>query len=285
MNTRRAFIASSLATFSGCGLQAHRRDFVDVSAALAELQPFRYGLIVRQINPADSLTINADTPLAAASILKLLIAIAVIRQESMPLNRRIFLPTGAFIASSANLLKPGSAVPIYPLLELMIEQSDNVAANTLLLQTGLSAVRKTGAQLGLNATEIHGLFRDANPGLRHGSTSACDVGKMLLWLMRSTAGAPRELQQRSLQVLTLMTKQRDRRLIESGLPTGLVTANKTGETDSVLNDASIIDPFGPNPIVAVVLCSGVSDKGRAVKGFRKVGYGIFDYLYPSLLSR
>ena len=284
MLSRRSFMFMTLtAALSGC-CPRPGGVFDDISLALQGFHGFDYGAVVRRLGTADRIAINPNVPLAAASINKILIAISIVRRSTAALNQYVHIDSQAFAASSAYIDRKSRAVSLYDLLRLMIVQSDNVAANALLLHVGRNEIRDTKLALGLSSTDIHDLFEDRSASKSYGTTCAKDVDMMLSWIETASKTPQASMQQqKALQLLTLMTEQADRRLLEAGLPRALVVANKTGQVDGVLNDSSIIDPFSVQPVYASFLCSNVNDVGRALRVFRNIGYALFNYLYPTLV--
>jgi beta-lactamase class A len=90
-------------------------------------------------------------------------------------------------------------------------------------------------------------------------------------------------QQNALRILDVLLHQTDRRLIEAGLPSAVLVGNKTGEVSGTLNDVTIVDPFGANPIAVSLLMTGIYDYGLAVRTFNKIGFVIFASIYDNLV--
>ncbi|MBV8580681.1 MAG: serine hydrolase, partial [Candidatus Eremiobacteraeota bacterium] len=60
-------------------------------------------------------------------------------------------------------------------------------------------------------------------------------------------------------MIDVMLGNDDTTKIVRGLPRGTPVAHKTGEIDYVRNDAGIVDPFGDNPYILVVLTRELRD--------------------------
>lgn len=77
------------------------------------------------------------------------------------------------------------------------------------------------------------------------------------------------------QMMTYLKAQERTGKIPAGVPSGVQTANKTGELDTVENDAAIV--FKDNtPYVLVVMSSGLSDTAKArqnIVDISKIVYG------------
>jgi beta-lactamase class A len=222
--------------------------------------------------PFDDFTFarNATTPVPAASVAKVLIMLAA-------------LDNGASLL--ANLQRPAGGVHKQPrtlasLLEPMIVDSDNEATNIVLQTLGIRAVNTYAANHGYSETHIFGYFsRKDDPKGRKALTSSNDIESMLKKIL---AGATAETARsdRFAYMLDLLLRQKDKSLIESGIPRAISTANKTGEKRGILNDALIVAPFG-RPLTAVLLISDISDIALARETHRRVAYAITDFLYNS----
>ena len=118
--------------------------------------------------------LHADRPLSTASVGKLLLLLeAAERLDGRVLERR----DEDRVADSGLWQHLASdALPIEDLAVLVAAHSDNLAANVLLREVGLEAVRERGRALGLAVTELHDRVRDVRgpehpPRLSTGSAS------------------------------------------------------------------------------------------------------------------
>lgn len=255
-----------------------------MSQVLKGLPKQQYSLVVSDYSTRNEFAANADRAMPAASIIKLLIALSVVQRNPTAFKDSTVVKTRVLVAASSVISKPLKRIPVAELLRLMIVKSDNVAANALIDYAGHSNIRATALHLGLHSTELDGYFRDTAGLIHRARTSARDVQTILFWLIRTARTTASIHQQNALQILNLMTQQEDRRLIEAGLPNAITVANKTGQVSGVLNDASVIDPYGTGPVLATFLNAGVLDLNTTMQSFVRVGYVIFDHLYASLLN-
>lgn len=76
-------------------------------------------------------------------------------------------------------------------------------------------------------------------------------------------------------MLNLMLKQERRWKIPAGLPSGVKSANKTGETDSYQHDAAIV--FGKKTDYVIVVFSRVGEYS-GINGIKKISRMVYDYL-------
>lgn len=134
-------------------------------------------------------------------------------------------------------------------ISAMISVSDNTACNSLVTilgggdpQAGMAAVNEYCMIHGFAETHMGRLMLQPNDQ-DDNYTSVQDCGKFLQSIYNGgLAGSD--------QILQYMKQQERRGKIPAGVPSGVETANKTGELDFVENDAAII--FHPSG--AYVLC-------------------------------
>lgn len=135
------------------------------------------------------------------------------------------------------------------LISVMISVSDNTACNSLVTmlgggdaQAGMAKVNEYCMNHGFADTHMGRLMLQPNDQ-DDNYTSVWDCGNFLMNIYNGgLAGSD--------QILQYMKQQERRGKIPAGVPSGVETANKTGELDSVENDAAII--FHPSG--AYVLC-------------------------------
>ncbi len=135
------------------------------------------------------------------------------------------------------------------LISSMISVSDNTACNSLVeilgggdVQAGMAAVNAYCMAHGFTETHMGRLMLQPNDQ-DDNYTSVQDCGNFLMNIYNgSLAGSG--------QILQYMKQQERRGKIPAGVPAGVETANKTGELDTVENDAAII--FHPSG--AYILC-------------------------------
>lgn len=135
------------------------------------------------------------------------------------------------------------------LISSMISVSDNSACNSLVsilgggdAQAGMAVVNTYCMEHGFTETHMGRLMLQPNDQ-DDNYTSVWDCGNFLLSIYNGSLEG-------SDQILQYMKQQERRGKIPAGVPSGIETANKTGELDTVENDAAII--FHPSG--AYILC-------------------------------
>lgn len=143
----------------------------------------------------------------------------------------------------------GDTSPYESQISSMISVSDNTACNSLVAvlgggdaQAGMAVINEYCMNHGFSETHMGRLMLQPND-LDDNYTSVQDCGNFLMSIYNGSLAG-------SSQILQYMKQQERRSKIPAGVPSGVETANKTGELDFVENDAAII--FHPSG--AYVLC-------------------------------
>lgn len=144
---------------------------------------------------------------------------------------------------------------------LMIQNSDNDATNRLIDNYGMSDINKY-------ITSKYSQSKLQRKMLEAGAenyTSAKDIGTFLENVYNGNLISSNA----SSKMLGYLKNQTRTSKIPAGVPSGIVTANKTGELDTVENDAAIV--YGSNSdYILVVLSSGLSDTAKARENIVKI---------------
>ena len=158
----------------------------------------------------------------------------------------------------------------------MISASDNNATNTLVTRlgdgdpkNGMEMVNQFCAEHGYTDTSMGRLMLDFDSESDN-YTSVRDCGKYLKDIYNNNLTGSDE-------ILEFLKAQERTSKIPAGVPTGVTTANKTGELDDVENDAAII--FGDNgTYVLCVMMNSLQDAagGRAV--ITELSAMVYDYM-------
>jgi beta-lactamase class A len=235
---------------------------VDVRPLVARF-PGIVGVYARALSPDVPLVgVRAAEPFAAASVVKLAIMLTVYQAydagTAAPTDR-VKLRDPDIIGGSPVLseAQPGEVHTLRTLVEAMIRESDNTAANTLITAFGFATINATILGAGMTGTHLQRHFADVVPAWRHNLnvTTPRDIGTLLFALLRGAHEAvdtvARSASCRAMIDVLLGQEYRD--MIPAGIRRGVRIANKTGELDGVRNDAAIVDPFGDTPYVLVVL--------------------------------
>lgn len=195
---------------------------------------------VVNLNTEDSCTVNNQS-MQAASLIKLFIM-------------------GAVYDSYDSLTAAYGEDQIQSLLSDMITVSDNTAANTLTNYlgdgddaTGRWAVNEYCASNSYESTTMgRMLLAPADNG--DNLTSVSDCAEFLRKVYKGELPHAEEM-------LGFLKNQQRTHKIPAGLPEGVESANKTGELDTVENDAAIV--FADTPYILCIMSENLSDVGAA----------------------
>ncbi len=221
---------------------------------------------------------NADLPLPAASVIKLAILVGVIREiDSGRLHWNDTLRLGAreIVGASESFgsARPGSGASVRRLVEAMITQSDNTAANVLADHLSFAGVNAVAVSLDLRQTRLRRHFMDFAARARgiDNTTSAGDMGRLLLGIERGARALPTHVASATgcRTIVDVMLRQEDRDTIPAGIHRRVPIANKTGVLPDVRNDVALVDPYGPAPYVVALLSQfGPADSRAAYARLR-----------------
>jgi len=284
---RHTFLCSSVAvTFLPTSARASALE--DQLTRLATESSGTVGIYARKLGVTSPVTYNADLVFPAASVIKLVIFVALYQfaeHEPDVFARRITLQLSDFVGGSEILdgYNPGQSIAIVTLARAMIEQSDNTASNVLLDYLGFDRIRATIHQAGLAHTQLKRHFMDVNAIFHHSEnlTTPRDMGMLLSQLERGaheglrTIASPASCR----KMIDILLHQEDRDKIARGLPKGVPLADKTGEIDGVRNDVGIIDPYGETPYVLAVLTKDLNDFSLGNIAIRRIATAVHSALY------
>ena len=217
-------------------------------------------------------TIN-DTPMQAASLIKLFIMGAVYE------NFDSLCDAYGTIAQSHNSEEIDSNI------SAMISVSDNDAANTLVNwlgngndAAGMAKVNNFCQEHGFTSTQMNRLLL---AGKENGDnyTSVKDCGTFLKQIYQTVNGTlPASTLPNADAMYYHLKMQQRKNKIPAQLPEGVGTANKTGELDTVENDAAIIyDTAKGIDLVVCFMSQDLTDTGAAQSTIAADARAIYGY--------
>ena len=164
---------------------------------------------------------------------------------------------------------------IQSLLSDMITVSDNTAANTLTNYlgdgddaTGRGAVNDYCASNNYESTAMgRMLLAPADNG--DNLTSVSDCAEFLRKVYKNEIPHAEEM-------LGFLKNQQRTHKIPAGLPDGVESANKTGELDTVENDAAIV--FADTPYILCIMSENLSDVGAAQNNIAGISSDIYNLI-------
>ena len=210
-------------------------------------------------------TIN-DTPMQAASLIKLYIM-------------------GAVYENYGTIAQSHNSEEIDSNISAMISVSDNNAANTLVNwlgngndAAGMTKVNNFCQEHGFTSTQMNRLLL-ASKENGDNYTSVKDCGTFLKQIYQVVNGTlpSSTLANADAMYFQLKTQQRKNK-IPAQLPEGVGTANKTGELDTVENDAAIIyDTAKGIDLVVCFMSQDLTDTGAAQSTIAADARAIYGY--------
>ena len=217
------------------------------------------GVCVIDLKSGARMDINGKDSVVAASMIKLAIAATFLEQVekgTFSLDDTYVLKDTDIVGGTGSLGGSGAGAQVTydVILEKMISESDNTAANILIDAVGMDAVNKTAKSLGLTGTQLNRLMMDEeaiSAGIEN-YVSANDVAALLELAYKGELVSPTA----SKSLMTALSAQQDDHGILAGLPSDVTFAHKTGSLGNAQHDGGIVSVDGGTDFVIVVLCGG-----------------------------
>lgn len=153
-------------------------------------------------------------------------------------------------------------------VDIMLQQSDNAAANTLIDLLGYETINTFIKSVGASDTTIARKMLEQTTRENYTSVEDCaDVLEMVLngTYVNKSASA---------RILDDLKKQQRTTKIPAGVPSEVETANKTGELTGVENDAAII--WGPDSTyILVVMTDNLPDSSEAKREIVRISEMVY----------
>ncbi|WP_186725532.1 serine hydrolase [Planomicrobium sp. CPCC 101110] len=236
-----------------------------------------------------SITINPDRKMKAASVIKLPILLEGYRQIDSGIisgTDRISLSKKELVGGSGILahLESVRELSVHDILMLMTIVSDNTASNLAIKHLGMENINGLTAMLGCTNTVLGRQFMDleaAEKGLDN-FTSARD---MVLCLKEADTGKTLAKKSRQQVIHTLKQQQLTANLhgrIDEDSEVSI--ASKSGSLSGVVNDVGMIELSGQKVYVAVLL-GDLPDNHTGQEIIADIGWYIHEYLHEMEKTR
>ena len=242
-----------------------REGFVDLKDSITAYIsgiPGEWGTYIKRMDTNEYLMIN-EQQYSGASLIKLFTMAAVyneIAAGSITMNDRI-----------------------RDNLTLMITESSNIACNALTEAlgggdtiTGFDVENRHTSSIGCVNTIHQSELVDGTGEttfIGFNRTSPADCAKVLELIYKQKLVSPAA----SSEMLDLLKRQERTWKIPAGLPDGTITANKTGETDTVEADAAIVYSPACDYVICVI---GNGNVGGGIENIRTISRMTYDYFNP-----
>jgi beta-lactamase class A len=250
-----------------------------LEARIAEGGAETVSVYYRDLNSGDSLLLNADMRVHAASMMKVPVMIQLYRDQEAGL---LSLEESTTIAKTFRSIVDGSpydlSAPddsdtllydrvgeqesIRELMVRMITVSSNLATNILIELVGAERTTATMRELGADSIEVLRGVEDAKAyqaGMSN-TTTARDLGVIFTAIAEHRAASTASCE----QMVDVLLRQEFNDGIPAALPSGTPVAHKTGWISQyVTHDAGIVYRPDGRRYVLVVLTAGVEDDNAA----------------------
>ena len=232
-------------------------EMLDLKAKLADLSAqypsIKPAIFLVDLDNQDYVSINAKTPISAASTIKLPVLVALLQEVDagkIHLEETLTMTKDVIGGGSGNMQyeKPGTQFTILETATKMMTISDNTATNMLIERMGgIDALNQKFMDWSLAATRIRNPLPDLTGT---NTTSPEDLGNLLAQV---ETGEMLSLRSRD-RLLYIMRNIVRNTLLPEGLGKDAIIAHKTGDIKSVLGDVGIVDmPNGKRYIAAVLV--------------------------------
>ena len=199
----------------------------------------------------------------SASTIKIYVMIEAynqVNQGKISLRDTVTLNDSMIVGGSGVLqYEPvGTEVTIEELINLMMVESDNVAANILIDKLGMTNINTTIKSLGCVDTELNRKMMDIE-ALNKGIENYTSVNDLSLVLEKLYKNQCIESQYDKLMLDTMKQHQLKSK-IPNELPEGVVVAHKSGELGGIENDAGIIYTDKGAYVLCILTNNGTSSE-------------------------
>lgn len=234
------------------------------------------GVYFKDLTTRDSVLLNADARVHAASMMKVPVLIQLFRDAQagrLSLSDSLTLTHtfSSIVDDSPYELGDDSDTTLYArvgqpesirrLAELMITVSSNLATNMLIERVDAERVQRTMRELGADSIAVLRGVEDIKAyraGLNN-TTTARDMGVIFTAIAEERAADVESCR----EMVEILARQQFNEGLPAGLPAGTKVAHKTGSITEIRHDGGIIYPDGRGPYVLVVLTKGIEDADTA----------------------
>ena len=211
------------------------------------------GIFLVDLDTGSYLNFNGDTAFASASTIKVPILVAffqAVEDGKVQLDQMLTLKSEHIVGGSGEMQDdaPGKKYSALEVAKKMIVVSDNTATNMMIeLLGGADVLNQQFANWGLRATVIRNNLPDLEGT---NTTSPQDLINIIAQIDRGSLVSVKSRD----RILQIMRQTKNDSLLPRGLGEGSVIAHKTGNINTMLADAGMVDlPNGKRYLVAVMV--------------------------------
>jgi beta-lactamase class A len=263
-----------------------------IAARIARAPKAMVGVAYIDLGNGDSVFINADSIVHAASTMKVPVMMRLYREtdeHSLSLDRKLLLVNqftsivdgsryslDSTVDSDTSMYHYiGDSVTVRELIRHMITRSSNLATNTLIALANPDSVNAMMRSMSASRMRVLRGVEDEKAfeaGLNNTAT-ARDLAALLRALETGQAASPRA----TVEMRDVLMAQKFNEKIPAGLPSGVRVAHKTGDITAIAHDAAIVYPTGRAPYILVVLTKGIEREPVADSLIADISRDIYTY--------
>lgn len=240
------------------------------------------GLIIKDLSTGWTIAVNKDKLFPSASMVKIPIMATIFSlcaEKGLDLEQRLVLANKCKVLGSGIIkdYAAGTEFNIDYLIEVMITESDNTAANMLIDHFGLEPLNNYFKKLGLSNTNIVRKmmdFKSRKEGIEN-FTSVSDVAYLLEEIYNNKL-INKDFSQKCLEILK---KQKAKDRIPAKLPSSTVVAHKTGLERGVCHDAGIVFTSNGDFLICVLTRHNYKFAAPAKKFISQVAVDTYNYYW------
>lgn len=238
----------------------------------------RWGIVVEDLEHRGSISLNADLPFTAASVIKVPIMMAAFhkaREGAIRLDDSIVLRREDKVGGSGVLkeLHSGLVLTLLDAINLMIVVSDNTATNLVIDAIGKDTINEYMISKGCTGSRLENYLMKPKPGGPYNTVTAKDIALLLKGIWERTIENPGDCD----AMLDIMRRQQYNEKLPRYLPREAVCAHKTGEVSGVTHDVGIVTSPSASFLI-VCLSQNLNDTRKGMDVIGKVARWAYDIL-------
>ena len=227
----------------------------------------------------NSFSVNADSVVPAASIIKLCILASVmqrIENNDASFSDSISIEEGDMFGDFDAQHHPlrANSYSIGDLCRLMIDLSDNLASNMLIRFIGMEQInRDISSVLGLKNTVLQRKFLDFKTqslGLENYTTANDAIQMLMYFINREKQGS-----KVAAEMLKILNAQCDKNYLSQYMPDGFSFAHKTGHISGSMHNVGIITTPSKKKFVVAVMMTNLKSDVEGLRFLNSFGESIF----------
>ncbi len=239
----------------------------------------RVAVVVKDLSDNTLTAINPFENMAAASVIKVPVMVEVfaqIKHGNIDLNTAMILQKSDVDHGWGQIDNdpPGKKLyPVWKLLHLMIDYSDNTATNMLIRLVGRQNINHRMRSLNFSDTYLADYLRtDDDLKIRSLRTSPRDMANMFIEMAHG------RLIDRysSAKMLDILRAQTENTYMPFYLPVGLQIAHKTGTLDDTVHDVGLVY-LGQHPYIVVLMTANDQNLDYSKGLIRRLSRAVYDF--------